>query len=125
MSRSSLFRSFPKVVARAESSENCRMKVVSDDADDILTVSTTNKKEIAKAREHHKSRLAGTIRQIKKVLQRSQYRKAVEALCSQNKNVFGTVLPACISRNTCCQKLRTESKYARITYQRLFTDCKL
>ncbi|EBW5293482.1 hypothetical protein S716_002411 [Salmonella enterica subsp. enterica] len=28
------------------------------------------------------------------------------------KNVFGTALPACISRNTCCQKLRTESKYA-------------
>ncbi|EAR6709852.1 hypothetical protein EWN99_24695 [Salmonella enterica] len=54
-----------------------------DDADDILTVSTANKKEIAKAREHHKSRLAGTIRQIKKVLQRSQYRKAVEALCKK------------------------------------------
>ncbi|HAK1999397.1 TPA: hypothetical protein H1Q95_000674 [Salmonella enterica] len=60
-----------------------------------------------------KSRLVGTTRLIKKVLQRSQYRKAVEALCSQNKkNVFGTALPACISRNTCCQKLRTESKYA-------------
>lgn len=32
-----------------------------------------------------KSRLVGTTRLIKKVLQRSQYRKAVEALCSQNK----------------------------------------
>ncbi|EDL3627727.1 hypothetical protein CRX10_11100 [Salmonella enterica subsp. enterica serovar Newport] len=34
---------------------------------------------------HHKSRLAGTTRLIKKALQRSQYRKAVEALCSRNK----------------------------------------
>ncbi|HAG3448197.1 TPA: hypothetical protein G8Z38_002512 [Salmonella enterica] len=32
--------------------------------------------------------LAGTARLIKKVLQPSQYRKTVEALCSQNKKVY-------------------------------------
>ncbi|ECZ7909417.1 hypothetical protein ACVQZT_004891 [Salmonella enterica subsp. enterica serovar Newport] len=43
-----------------------------------------------------KSRLVGTTRLIKKVLQRSQYRKAVEALCSQNKKTCSELpyLPA-------------------------------
>ncbi|EEC0646346.1 hypothetical protein AII24_003501 [Salmonella enterica subsp. enterica] len=74
---------------------------------------------------HLKSRLAGTTRLIKKVLQPSQYRKTVEALCSQNKKMYPKLpyLPA--SAGTHAAKVSDiKSETCKINLTTVFTDCK-